>query len=575
MPEKTNPKIDTKSQTLECSGDSKNTLSESEIIKAAITALTSSNSLLQQRLDEVVNKKWLPIMTLAGTLGAVMIGFLGVNLYTQYVNMGGLDVATRNLNDERTRTADEIKKLKESTAKELTELRKETTDDVVRLKTSTEGELRKLRNDNEFASTEKFTKVSQEVNALLDADIKAHKLLASVTVGRWYLVEQKAPAASLKLSQQICEEYEEYQNKIEPNKAYTQVVNEVGPLIYGLKAESAWQSDSISDLESALSGLRNACRNSNRQCDFVERSRYEGLLSIMKANQLMDPMRIADRRMYLAEVDEHLSKVLEDSDGHEWAIVLRGVALLDFGDATQASQTFGQLVKRYTTDKLRRMPPDVRARVEVATAGEYLAKLSMESQPKLSPDFKCDIEIGSIGDMEAKQIALCLESITRRRKDYVEDPRMCNTFGLFAARLLGAIETSARLAPCSTPTQACVGCGSSVDSTKNPWIPLRDLVSQELKDRFQLDNLIDLPPLSRDSKLGRKTDAGILMKSVQISKTTQTSERIVDGRSRTVSMEVENPEYKYKIYKDQSLIVEAHYIELSDIEDTRVLPPTK
>lgn len=225
--------------------------------------------------------------------------------------------------------------------------------------------------------------------------------------------------------------------------------------------------------------------------------------------------------------------------------------------------------------KLRRMPPDVRARVEVATAGEYLARLAMKSQPKLSPDFKCDIEIGSIGDMQAKQIALCLESITRRRKDYIEDSRMCNTFGLFAARLLGAIETSARLAPCPTPTQACIGCGGSADATKSPWVPLRDLVPQELKNRFQLNNMIDLPPISRDSKLGRKTDAGIVMKSVQIRKSTEQVERIVDGQSKTFTIEVEYPEFNFKIYKDESLIVEAHYIELSDSDDGRVLPQTK
>ncbi len=511
-----------------------------DVLESTILALKESNELLRKRLEETVEKKWFWPRFMFFIVTTIFTGFFGANLYTQYVNMGGLDVATDNL-----RTAIDLSKTDMKTVKD---------------------EMHEVR-------TESVKKLDQLRDSIMENEVLAHKLLTMITLGRSYLIEQRAPKVSLGIANRAAAMFENKLNESASDGRKTAVLEQIGPLIYGLKAESAWQSSDIDNLTTAVDGLAQSC-GKGTACDFVERTRYEGLLALMRANELSDPARSVERKVQLMVAAESFRSVLADSDGHDWAIVLRGITLLDWGDATSAEDSFSKLVKRYPKEVLDRMPSDVRARVELAVAGEYLAKIAMKSDMSVSPDFQCNIEVGAIGVSEATEVVKCLTSLIKRRTEINPESRQANYFGLFAAKIIASIENASQLGNCGK--SECVGCAPSATQS-TAWHSLSDSISADIKIRFGLRDQIDLPPLSRDPKLAR-VDANGKHTMVRVKLITEQRTKTVNENGATIekTYEVEVPYQEEIEFSDASAITEDRYIAFDQSQfanQSLVAPP--
>ncbi|MEL6107426.1 MAG: hypothetical protein AAFU85_15405, partial [Planctomycetota bacterium] len=231
---------------------------------------------------------------------------------------------------------------------------------------------------------------------LLDSNVTANKLLTEIGVGQSYLYQRHSPKDALSYAKRAEDTYDDFikRTPLEPTaeKDAVQsidVIKQIGPLLFSLLAEAAWQSENLLELEKASSRLSNMCDGSGEDCWRIEYERFAALAELSRAVKLVDVDRTDDRRRKMEVALSRFEKFGElvtqgkseaqESNPRAVSLMFSGLISLDLRDEHTAKDAFEKLASFAGKDR-ERLPTDVRSRIDLSIAFHWLCKILCEEK---------------------------------------------------------------------------------------------------------------------------------------------------------------------------------------------------
>jgi tetratricopeptide (TPR) repeat protein len=430
-----------------------------ELLKLSQQSLKDSHEAMRTKLD----KEWdIPknVFTYIA-LGATV--FFGINLFQQYA-------ATSNFNSQ-------------------TEALRKQSDDV----------------DEQFTLFKSF---ESEYHAQVERDqmrrASSLRILALLDVARDQLIHQKNYDRALHYADEAGKELESLKRIQEPKSSegdykvaggLARMCSQLDGAISLIQAESYFQRGRPQDLNQ----LRvTASRVVDSGCGCLEGHYFLGLCSLLESEHRQNNEATAAKHEAVVE----LQKAIGKEGRSNLASVFLGAVHLELGNTDAAIANAENFLEDFppSIDGRRRLSPDTQARIWAASIVKELAAF-VRSPSRIADDSGCSVDVGAIGLSESAVLERLFLRLARKKNILFRDGRQSDQFGHACLRSATLLQS--------------VSCGVAVNCPDGNCGSPNDFVSPLLLSEYGVIPRVDLPPVSRDLRLGMPQQNGDTMMLVQ------------------------------------------------------------